>query len=613
MSDAGRARRWRYWAAMCAFFGGSVAATWLLSETRFFQLLHLKTRDLHFLLRGPRAANDIVLVTVDQKSLDTFPEPLLFWHGYYADAIRAAAEGGAKVMGLDVTFAISVEQWAPGLDQNLAQAVIENVARMPVICPYVQGTLNLQQNRPVPLNMFAGAMGLSALANIAVDGDDFVRQVEVVEPVKGAGELPMRGVAMRMAESFLGVTTQIKDGGVFLGEQRIPARTARTIVINFVGPAGTVPRISLSDFVRAYRAGKVEQLKQWVGGKAVLLGMDSIDDRHATPFYSLATGRRATTAGVEIQASALDTLIHHNFLLEAPLWVRLGGLLFTAVLTGLAAAKLTGRRLAAVLSAGGVVTIGMTQWFFRNGWIVSDSEMVLNGVLSVGPVLVYRTLSAERRGSLFRRAVSVFVGGRLAKALDETETIARSGKRQGVTILFSDIRGFTAFCEQKDPAVVVELLNNYLETMVGVIVQHKGHVDKFIGDGIMVVFSDEDEGAAPGTHAERAVRCGLAMVKAPAGQFKTGTGIHSGEVVVGVVGSSDKMEYTALGNTVNLASRLESLNKENKTQLLMSEETQRLIPADLEPLCLGAVPVRGKTEPMKIYTLAEIPPATPAA
>jgi adenylate cyclase len=180
-----------------------------------------------------------------------------------------------------------------------------------------------------------------------------------------------------------------------------------------------------------------------------------------------------------------------------------------------------------------------------------------------------------------------------------------------VTILFSDIRGFTAFCEEKDPAVVVDLLNRYLETMVSVIVSHRGHVNKFIGDGIMAIFSDDD-GAPAGSHAERAVRCGCQMALEPM-QFRTGVGIHSGEVVVGVVGSSDKMEYTALGDTVNLASRLESLNKEHKTQLLMSEETRRLLSPSLETFCLGEVQVRGKTVPMKIHTAAELRPAPVAA
>ena len=167
-----------------------------------------------------------------------------------------------------------------------------------------------------------------------------------------------------------------------------------------------------------------------------------------------------------------------------------------------------------------------------------------------------------------------------------------------VTILYSDIRGFTAFCESKDPAVIVDLLNVYMATMCGIIVKHHGHVNKFIGDGILAVFSDHDEGAEPGGHAARAIRCALEMVTAP-GDFATGTGMHSGEVVIGNVGSSDKMEFTVLGDTVNLASRLESLNKEHKTKLLLSGATHDMaagaeMPGGNRHCVPGGSPGKGK-------------------
>jgi adenylate cyclase len=149
------------------------------------------------------------------------------------------------------------------------------------------------------------------------------------------------------------------------------------------------------------------------------------------------------------------------------------------------------------------------------------------------------------------------------------------------------------------------LLNIYMATMCSIIVQHGGHVNKFIGDGILAVFSDDDEGSKSGDHGLRAVKCAVQMVNAP-GQFKTGTGLHSGEVVIGNVGSSDKMEFTVLGDTVNLASRLESLNKEHKTKLLLSEETFEIIGGAIDTVYLGAVPVRGKSVPMKLYTAASL-------
>jgi adenylate cyclase len=145
--------------------------------------------------------------------------------------------------------------------------------------------------------------------------------------------------------------------------------------------------------------------------------------------------------------------------------------------------------------------------------------------------------------------------------------------------------------------------------MVSIIHQHHGHVNKFIGDGILAVFCDDDLHGQPGTragdHAIRATRCAIEMVTAP-NDFKTGAGLHSGPVVIGNVGSAEKMEFTVLGDTVNLASRLESMNKELKSRLLMSDATQELLDNQVEVKCLGSVTIRGKTLPMKIYTAATL-------
>ena len=221
-------------------------------------------------------------------------------------------------------------------------------------------------------------------------------------------------------------------------------------------------------------------------------------------------------------------------------------------------------------------------------------------------LVVYRFATAESRGNLFRKAISLFVGQEVATSLETTRTINLSGKRQTVTIMFTDIRGFTAFTEkaseEEGPEFVVQLLNEYMTLMVSIIVKHGGHVNKFIGDGILAVFSDDDEGAQPGDHAIRAVWCASKLVMAP-GRFETGAGLHTGLVVIGNVGSADKMEYTVLGDTVNLASRLESLNKENHTRLLMSEATESLLGGEVETTPIGAVPVRGKALPITLYTV----------
>ncbi len=233
---------------------------------------------------------------------------------------------------------------------------------------------------------------------------------------------------------------------------------------------------------------------------------------------------------------------------------------------------------------------------------MSDIDLGQAFFLSLLGGVIYRFTTAERKSSFFKSAVALFVGKQVAQSLESSEKIGLTGKREVVTILFTDIRGFTAFCESKDPAVIVDLLNVYMAMMCSFIVKHKGHVNKFIGDGILAVFSDDDEGATAGDHAARALQCAVDMVTAP-NDFKTGAGLHSGEVIIGNVGSSDKMEFTVLGDTVNLASRLESLNKEHKTKMLLSDATLEMSRGVVDTKYLGEVAVRGKTEPMKLYTV----------
>ena len=137
--------------------------------------------------------------------------------------------------------------------------------------------------------------------------------------------------------------------------------------------------------------------------------------------------------------------------------------------------------------------------------------------------------------------------------------------------------------------------------MAEVVSRHGGEVNKFMGDGIMAVFCDDDAGAAPGDHAARAVRCGLEMIAADTG-FRTEVGIHTGDVIAGAIGSAEKLEHAFVGATVNLAARLEELNKGRGTQLLMSEATRDALGGEVPAIDLGAVEIRGKTVPVRVFT-----------
>lgn len=603
-------RTWKR-ALICAAIAlASVVLSVLVSQVQFFKTLSLKAQDANFVLRGKVPTRDVVIIARDAKFEDKISDPTIFWQPYYAQAIQGAAEAGAKVFVLDVGFDIPVAKWEPDNDSMLAGAVATAAPTMPVVLAFVPNKED--QHDPafaVPVNMIESAMGGAALPNLTVDSDEVVRSQELMEePDPKAPDAPVqRMMATLAAEKFLGVQASEKNGRVFLGNREIPVGDKRNMMINFAGPADTFPKVSLYDFLAAIKAGNKAQLEKWVKGKVVMLGPDEqLNDRHSTPFFTaFGSTNKWLTAGVEIHANTLETLLKGNFLRPVPEWARITAMIGTAGATIAVGAAFAASQTALWSALVLLAALIFTHIMFRVGWLLSSTDMMLTFIFAMVGGTIYRFATAEKKSSFFKSAVALFVSKDVAKSLEQSEQIALTGQRRMVTIMFSDIRGFTAFCESKDPAVIVDLLNVYMAQMCKIIVSHHGHVNKFIGDGILAVFSDYDEDAEPGGHAYRAVKCAAEMVTAP-NEFKTGTGMHSGEVVIGNVGSSDKMEFTVLGDTVNLASRLESLNKEHKTKLLMSGTTHEMLGGKIDTTYLGAVPVRGKTEPMKLYTVTSL-------
>jgi len=604
-------QKWSRWGIVAAIVIACAISTRLLSNIPFFQILNLKALDAQFLVRGkePTSNSNIVLLVADQKALDTFSALRVFWHPYYVQAIKAAGEAGAKVIGLDLAFGVPVEKWEPDYDRMLAEAV--STSPVPVVCGYVPSLNTNQETWAVPINMMAAALGLSAYVNLTTDRDDFVRKQELFEaPSSNPADLSRaRSLAMRVVEKYLGQDAAFQNGRLVLAGRTIPISAERSILINYAGGPRTFPWVSLVDFIDAARKGKKDQLRDWVNGKIVLIGSDNmgadIVDRFDTPFFT-PFSVPGTTAGVEIHANTIRTILEGRYLENVPEWGRVVGLLLATAITAGMVMGLTAARAVGALVLEIVAILASTQILFRVGLLLPSAELVVAVVLCAIALVVYRFATAESRGNLFRKAISLFVGKELATSLETTRAINLSGKRQTVTIMFTDIRGFTAFTEkaseEEGPEVVVQLLNEYMTLMVAIIVKYGGHVNKFIGDGILAVFSDDDEGATPGDHAIRSVKCAAEMVTAPS-RFETGAGIHTGLVVIGNVGSADKMEYTVLGDTVNLASRLESLNKENKTRLLMSEATESLLRGEVETTPIGTVPVRGKTVPITLFSV----------
>jgi adenylate cyclase len=215
------------------------------------------------------------------------------------------------------------------------------------------------------------------------------------------------------------------------------------------------------------------------------------------------------------------------------------------------------------------------------------------------------SMEQERRERLVR-----YFSPEVARQITDSEAGLAAGEAKTLTVLFTDLRSFTALSERMNASQIVPLLNAYFEEMVAVVFKHGGTLDKYLGDGLMIYFG------APlpqPDHAVRAVRCALEMLERLDAlnhahglegrpELRMGIGIHTGTAVVGTMGASHRQDYTAIGPTVNLASRLEQLTKEHEFDIIVSEITQQIVGGEVPLREAGTANIKGVAEPLKIFT-----------
>jgi len=343
--------------------------------------------------------------------------------------------------------------------------------------------------------------------------------------------------------------------------------------------------------------------------KIVFIGTTAsgLVDIFGTPMSSASSG---SMPGIQLHASMTDSILANRFIRPASTRSRIGTIAIAALSIGMLAAFLP----FATAAIASVTILGGWTWFtvaaFRTGlWLNLVQPVSVGGLaLFFGTAYQYFVEGREKRkvAKLFGRYVSRDVYAQLMANPDQAEL---GGKRREMTVLFSDIRGFTTVTERGDPEELVRQLNEYFSRMVEIVFRHKGTVDKFVGDMVMALFSAPLDDA---DHANHAVQAAVDMVKelgelnrgwAAKGmvQLDIGVGVNSGEMIAGNIGSSSIMSYTVIGDNVNLGARLESLNKDYKTRIIISEATRARLTGDFQTRPLGDVVVKGKSKAVQIF------------
>jgi adenylate cyclase len=489
--------------------------------------------------------------------------------------------------------------------------------------PFHAGPLALP--RPLILPPYQGLTDASAgLAHNFLTRDDDGPARRMAPFIVSEGkELPSLGVAAALrAGGFK--PEEVRADGEFLRirDRRVPL-VNRTMLINYKAPA--LIRNASGDLETAYPSygfvdifgaeqdileGKKPRLDPALfKDKIVFIGLTAsgLLDVFGTP---LSNDQNGSMPGIQLHATMADSVLANRFIRPAPDRSRVLAVVVTALSIGLLAAfvPFSVAAIASLAILGGFVLYTFAA--FKAGLWVNLVQPVGSGGLALffGTAYQYFVEGREKRkvARLFGRYVSKDVYAHLMSNPDLAEL---GGKRREMTVLFSDIRGFTSVTERGDPEELVAQLNEYFTRMVAIVFKHQGSVDKFVGDMVMALFSaplDDPD------HAQHAVEAAVEMVHELGAlnrawvargmaQLDIGVGVNSGDMIAGNIGSSAIMSYTVIGDNVNLGSRLESLNKDYKTRIIISDATRSRLKGDFDIRPLGDVVVKGKSKAVQIF------------
>jgi len=391
---------------------------------------------------------------------------------------------------------------------------------------------------------------------------------------------------------------------VRLGRDKIIVDRFGRMFINYLGPPGMFPTYSAVQVMEgALPKGALKDKLVLVGATAV-----GIFDLRVTPFSGVHPG-------LEIQATVVDNILRGDFIrLPANTTVTtISTVLLLAIIFGLLLPRLSpvGAIAATLLLALGYLTLNYLA--FRNYGLQLEVFYPLLEIAGVYTgITLQRFLFEERERVRLKKAFQSYVAPEVInQIIKPPENLRQGGERRDSSILFNDIRGFTSLSETMDPEALVAVLHEFLNPMSEIIVKHGGTIDKYIGDAIMALFGaplDQPD------HSRRACRTALEMVRSlkeldkdwlerGRPSLRVGIGINSGPVSVGNMGSSRLFDYTAIGDNVNLASRLEGLNKYYGTEILISASTAQHLDGEFYYREVDLVRVKGKKHPITIYEI----------
>jgi adenylate cyclase len=569
-----------------------------------------------------------VFITVDDATLLALKDdPLAFWAPYWGHVMSVLKQAGVKGVGLDYIYTVSAESWLRKLnlpdnrvsreyDAPLREALAGGqVILITHLVTLPDGSLSLLQPPDDQRLLLPRGNSDLGIANLYPDPDKHVRGFyPVMLPDPG---LP--GIAFNMQLALL--SSGLDPGGQEwdIAGMKI-TRELRRYPIGYTGPPGTIPTISMGTLLRP-DALDLPELKRLRGKVAIIAANNAGNsDRHFTP-YSRYTPefmdvRADQMAGGEIHANIIETILSGRYPRSLSFGQEIAYVGLVMALAVLLLLRFSTGGSAALMPLLLLLVVPPAYFAFQVDLVLPVAELQVGLASAFLITLGLRLTGEERERSRMRQMFGRYVADDVVNViLSEDRPVDLAGEMKEVTVLFSDIRGFTTLSEKLTPHEVVEMLNAYFTRVAEPILAQGGTLDKYIGDAVMAVFGST---VPYPDHARRGLKAALGMQKEAEGfkdwmlerfpdrglaEFRIGVGLYTGEALVGNIGAPKRLEFATIGDTVNAASRLESITKEMKVVIAAAETT---VNAAGEGVRVGKIEtrqVKGRSEPIRIYEI----------
>lgn len=629
---------------------GAFLAVLALRTVGAVERLEAVTLDARYRLGLGRvpASSDIVVAWIDQESMDYMDRagvPFPWPREVYGQVLQHLRAAGARAVAFDILF----DQRSNGDDERAFAKVLADGAgdalamkfvgyrdggRDPAETEaYAARGLDLAAEslqRPerergfvLPLPEFAAGADRLGFVNIRADADGTFRRYDLVRAYGLAGGparlQPSLALAALLAAAADGTSPQADANGRPLAENRaLASASAGRMLLNLRGPAFSfrpVKFVNILESINKVEAGEAPLYPAATfRDKFVLVGIhaEGYEDAHPTPLDE-------HLPGVELHATALDNLLRGDAL-AAPanelMWAALAAAVATSLVFAAAGVGWPLLWLGAALAAW--LAYVLIAWC---GCVaVPMAAPMLAGGTSAGGAFLWRLVVEGKQKREMRRAFQSYLAPEvLAEVLRDPSALRLGGETRDVTLFFTDLQGFTSLAEKSEPQTLVAFLNDYFTRMCAPVLSQRGIIDKFIGDAIMAIFGAPATTPAHGRAAVLAALQALEVSDTIASELRarglpgiaTRIGIHRGLAVVGNMGSTSRFDYTAIGDSVNLAARLEGANKVFGTRCLVSETAWVDVGDVVVGREVGRIQVVGRGEPMRVFEPLALRAAAP--